>query len=81
VIQKTHFADDDTLDRLLKLEEENKRLAAYAEELRKIIVGQILAFDAAMYGGSARKLEDAMDKADAIVGKGPYAPRTIEGGL
>ena len=34
----THFADDATLERLLKLEEENKRLAAYAEVLAKAAI-------------------------------------------
>lgn len=49
--------------------------AKYAEALRQIIVQTILSLSASGFQGSADKLEDAMDKADAIVGRGPYAKK------
>ena len=50
-----------------------RQFERYAVALRGLVVEAILRFSEAGFQGNADKLEDAMDKTDAIIGEGPYA--------
>lgn len=52
------------------------RKTAYAAALRNLINLQILELSKAGYQGSADRLEDALDRADALDGVGPYVKPT-----